>query len=412
MRIASAHSHDITIDTLQRRQADLSDLQTRLTSGKRVLKASDDPAAAARAERALAAEMRSDTSQRSVDASRVAMSQTESALGDAGELLQQVREALVASGNATYTDAERFQLGASLSSMRQQLLGVANRSDGAGSYLFGGQGSSQPPFVDSPAPAGVQFIGTSGQLRASSDTALPLSTDGVAGWLSASTGNGVFVTQSATNSVSGAAVSGAWIDAGTVTTPSALFPVTDTGYRVHFTSSSTYDIESYSLSSPATPPTVESSGAYQSGKAIAVHGMAVTVTGTPTTGDQFSIAPSTPTLSVFDTIDAAISELRTAHRTPAQRAQSTADRLRDVDASMVSLGLARSTVGGALNLIDNETSRLADQKLIAQTERSHAEDLDMPQALSEFQNQQTGYEAALKAYSMVQKMSLFQYIAG
>ena len=140
--------------------------------------------------------------------------------------------------------------------MRQQLLGVANRSDGSGSYLFGGQGSSQPPFVDSPTPGGVQFIGTSGQLQTASDTAVPLSSDGVAGWLNASTGNGVFVTQSASNSVSGAPITGAWIDAGSVTNPSALFPVADTGYRVHFTSSTTYDIESYSVSSPATPPTV------------------------------------------------------------------------------------------------------------------------------------------------------------
>lgn len=412
MRIASAHSYETTIDVLQRRQSDLSDMQTRLTSGKRLLKASDDPAAAARAERALAAEMRSDTSQRSVDASKVIMSQTESALGDAGDLLQQLREALVASGNATYTDAERSQLAGAMSGMRQQLLGVANRSDGSGSYLFGGQGSSQPPFVDSPTPVGVQFVGTSGQLQTAADTAVPLSSDGVAGWLNASTGNGVFVTQSASNSVSGAPITGAWIDAGSVTNPSALFPVADTGYRVHFTSSSTYDVESYSLSSPATPPTVESSGAYQSGKAISLHGMSVTVTGTPATGDQFDVAPSTPTLSVFDTIDAAIAELKTLNRTPAQRAQSTADRLRDIDSSMASLNLARSITGGALNLIDSETTRLGTQKLAAQTERSNAEDLDLPQALSEFQNQQTGYEAALKSYSMVQKMSLFQYIGG
>ncbi len=31
-------------------------------------------------------------------------------------------------------------------------------------------------------------------------------------------------------------------------------------------------------------------------------------------------------------------------------------------------------------------------------------------AISEFENRQTGYDAALKSYSMVQRMSLFQYI--
>ncbi len=409
MRISSANAYDTTIETLQRRQSDLSDLQTRLTSGKRVLKASDDPAAAARAERALAAEMRSETSQRSVDASQVIVSQTESALGDAGELLQQIRETLVASGNASYSDRERSQLAASLKGMRQQLLAVANRSDGAGSYLFGGQGSSQPPFIDK--PAGVQFSGTSGRLQTDTDTELPLSTDGAATWLNASTGNGVFVTSSALNSVSGNEITGATVDVGSVSDPSALFPVPDTGYRIHFTSSSTYDIERYALATPGVT-TVESSGAYQPGVAIDLHGMSVTVSGAPTTGDQFNIEPSTPTLSVFDSIDQAIADLQTPNRTPAQRVQSTADSLRDIDSSMATLNLVRTAAGGTLNRIDNETSRLATQKLNAQTTRSNAEDLDMVEAIADFQNQQTGYEAALKSYSMVQKMSLFQYLGG
>lgn len=408
MRISSANTYDNTIETLQRRQSDLSDLQTRLTSGKRVLKASDDPAAAARAERALAAEMRSETSQRSVDASQVIVSQTESALGDAGELLQQIRETLVASGNASYSDRERSQLAASLKGMRQQLLAVANRSDGAGSYLFAGQGSSQPPFIDK--PAGVQFSGTSGRLQTDTDTELPLSTDGAATWLNASTGNGVFVTSSALNSVSGSEITGATVDVGSVSDPSALFPVPDTGYRIHFSSSTTYDIESYSLSTGLT--SYESTGTYQPGLAIDLHGMSVTVSGAPTAGDQFNIEPSTPTLSVFDSIDQAIADLQTPNRTSAQRLQSTADSLRDIDSSMATLNLVRTAAGGTLNRIDNETSRLATQKLNAQTTRSNAEDLDMVEAIADFQNQQTGYEAALKSYSMVQKMSLFQYLGG
>jgi flagellar hook-associated protein 3 FlgL len=36
----------------------------------------------------------------------------------------------------------------------------------------------------------------------------------------------------------------------------------------------------------------------------------------------------------------------------------------------------------------------------------------MVQAISSFQNQQTGYDAALKSYSMVQRISLFQYLNG
>ena len=110
MRIATAHAYDASIENLQKRQTEMAQSQSQLTSGKRVQRASDDPTAAARAERALAAIGRSETSQRALEASRTAMSLTESALGDAGDLLQQARELLVASGNATYSDAERATL--------------------------------------------------------------------------------------------------------------------------------------------------------------------------------------------------------------------------------------------------------------------------------------------------------------
>ena len=73
---------------------------------------------------------------------------------------------------------------------------------------------------------------------------------------------------------------------------------------------------------------------------------------------------------------------------------------------------ARSLAGAVLNRIDSETDRLAAQKLAARTEQSAAEDLDMVQSISDFQSRQTGYDAALKSYSMVQRLSLFQYLGG
>jgi flagellar hook-associated protein 3 FlgL len=63
-----------------------------------------------------------------------------------------------------------------------------------------------------------------------------------------------------------------------------------------------------------------------------------------------------------------------------------------------------------MNNLDGTEQRLADAKLYNQSERSAAEDLDMVQGISDFQNQQSGYDAALKTYAMVQRMSLFQYI--
>jgi flagellar hook-associated protein 3 FlgL len=398
MRISTAQAFDAGIDSLSRRQAELGDVQEQLTTGKRINRASDDPAGAARAERAMASVGRSETSQRAVDASRVLMTQTESNLGDAATLLQRARELMVAAGNGSYGDAERRSIAGELQSLRDQLFAVANQSDGAGTYLFGGQGATQKPFVDT--PSGVQYVAATGETVTESGTGLPLTTDGQATWLTARTGNGVFVTSTTPG------VKNATIDNGRVADPAAL---TGSDYTLRFNvaaGATTYAVLRDGL------PTAVVAAPYVSGQAITIDGMTVSVTGTPAAGDEFGITPSTPTLGVFAALDQAIAGLKTAGRTASQVAQGNADALRDVDAVLGHLQIARSAAGEALNRIDSETDRLDSQKLAGTTERSNAEDVDMVHAISDFQSRQSGYDAALKSYAMVQRLSLFQYVNG
>lgn len=393
MRITTATAFNAGLESLQDRQRELSEANHRLTTGKRVERASDDPAAAARAERALATITRSEVAQRAVDASRNAMTLTETALADAGDLLQQARETLVESGNASYSDAERLVLADKLKGLRAQLLGVANRGDGAGDYLFAGTGAGQAPFID--AAGGVQYRGAAGAREVASGEVLPLTVDGTAAWTQARTGNGVFST--------GTTSSGAWIDSGRVSDPSQL---TGASYSLQFgAGGSTFSVLKDGV------PTAMNNVAFTSGQAIEVDGMSFTITGSPADGDQFGIEPSLPELNVFDVFDRAIAELSTPSRSGAQITQSTQSSLRDLDASMGSLQSLRGAVGESLKRADAVESRLAALKLHGQSELSDAEDLDVVQALSEFQNQQTGYQVALQTYSMVQKLSLFDYLS-
>ena len=307
MRINTSQSFDAAISQLQKRQIAMSEAQQQLTSGKRVQRASDDPASAARAERALAALARSEASMRGLDTSRSATMYTEAALGDAGELLQQAREVMVGAGNGSYSESDRRSLAAKLSGLRSDLLSVANRSDGNGRYLFSGQGSSVPPLVDS--PTGVSYVGTSGQLQASAGEAAMLSFDGDQAWLRAP--------------------------------------------------------------DPANPG---------------------------------------GTLSVFGVMDRLITELNTPGRSGAVISQSVTTGLRDLDTVMTNLSSWRARAGEALVRADGIQDRLSQSKLDAQTERSKAEDLDMVAAISDFQSKQAGYDAALRTYSIVQRMSLVDYL--
>ncbi|WP_088286113.1 flagellar hook-associated protein FlgL [Ideonella sp. A 288] len=398
MRVSTASRYETTVDSLQRRQADLSEAQMQMASGKRVNRPSDDPTAAARAERAHIAQQRLVAEQRSVDVSRNAMALAEAALGQAGEVMQQARESMVAAGNASYGPGERAAVAKHLQQMRGQLLSLANQHDAAGGYTFGGQGSTSQPFLD--AIGGVVFAGTAGQAQVSASEQMPVTVDGENIWLGARSGNGVFVTGAA------AANTGkAWVDAGGVTSPGAL---TGDPYEIVFSDSGggvmVYDV----LQNGA--PTAIVGAPYTSGASITVDGMSFDISGTPAAGDVFTLDPAAPGLDVFDALDRAIAVLQDGTSNGGEVSQAVSNGLRDLDGVMGHLQAARSVAGSALSRLDSIDSRNQDRALWAKSVQSDAEDLDMVQAVSDFQNQQTSYQAALQTYAMVQRLSLFDYI--
>jgi len=146
------------------------------------------------------------------------------------------------------------------------------------------------------------------------------------------------------------------------------------------------------------------------GQGIVFDGIAVSLSGRVVDGDQFEIKHSTSDLKLFDVLDRAISELFTGSRTNVEITQSNSGRLRDLDSLISNMQNVRSQVGEQLNNLDGTEGRMAALKQYNQAERSSAEDLDMIAGISDFQNQQSGYDAALKTYATVQRMSLFDYI--
>ena len=393
-RISTSNAYDGALNNLMSRQDHLTATQEQMTSGKRVIKASDDPTAAARAERARALEERTTASQKAVDASANAMTLTESALGDANELLQQARELIVSAGDASYSDAERGAKANAIAAIRSQLLSVANRPDGQGGYVFSGQGSGGAPFVDK--PGGVSFQGVGGSVNVATDEPLPLTLDGGNVWLTANSGNGVFVTKN-TNSAT------AWIDAGRVTSPNLI---TNSTYDIQFSTAG--GATTYSVLKDGNP--VSSGNAFSTGKDISVDGMSFAITGAPADGDDFQMTPSTKSLSVFDALDNAVAQLSASNQGGAKVQQAVQDSLRNIDQCNSQISSARSFAGTTLQRLDGVKGRLDATELSAQTARSSAEDLDMVKALSSFNSQQTGYQAALQSYATIQKLSLFQYL--
>ena len=396
-RIGTANMYDSTISNLGSRQSSLVELMEKTTAGKRVLRASDDPVAAAQAERARTRITRSENEQRVLGAQRDVIAQGESELGKAHGAMQDFRDLLVQAGNSSYDQVARDALVKQMESLRDQILGYANAKDSNGLPIFRGLGSSDTPLQS--VPPGAQSSLNPGQ-NTGSDNGLPISLDGHAAWLNVPTGNGVFEVGS------GVSNSGkAWADTGSITDPSK---VTGDSYTLVFSKDPASGAVSYVINSSAGTSTP--SATYKAGEAITINGQQIVIKGEPANGDSFTMAPSKRT-DIFTVLDQAISTVKSGTNGSAALQQGLGRAMSELDSGMNRVQAVRSYAGDQLNRADRLESDMKDQALTQEGARSRAEDIDMITALSDVETQKVGLQAALQSYAQMQKLSLFNYIS-
>lgn len=190
-RVATAYSYDSTINRLQQRGAAFADLQDQLSSGKRVRRVSDDPAAAALAEREQARMQRVQTDQRALDASRRNLELAESTLATVTDLYHRAKELIVQGGNGALNASDRATIAQELDGIRERILALSNTQDTLGRPLFMGLGMSVVnggrPFEDVSTGPDLETYGSDGRTvawngqsgqTAATETTLPSIIDG------------------------------------------------------------------------------------------------------------------------------------------------------------------------------------------------------------------------------------------
>ncbi|QEA12583.1 flagellar hook-associated protein FlgL [Comamonas flocculans] len=437
-RVASASMYDSAIRNLSQRQGALVNLQENLTSGKRVVRASDDPVAAAQAERALTRLSRLQSEQRQLELQRGVVAQAESTLGDAIGLVQEMRQLLVAAGNGSLKPEDRQTYAVQLQSLQDQLKEVINRKDVNGMPLLGALGSALAPFVGPvsgaadylynglPGQAGSQGSGIAAQFDGHAALMFDPQRDGMYG--------AAISTTNAANPLSGRQFSTTEVK---VEHPELIPRNTTAGgqpyaYQVVFGATTlnadgSYDIsyqvlrdDGTTLVGPTTIGNLEADKAQElpigftdggasfsfTLKALPQRDASGALIASPENGDTIDIAA---TSSLMGTLDDVIGGLRKAGNSNAG-IQAVGQALAQVDYAMDQLNNVRGYAGELLNRAERISGDQGSRAIQLEADRSRAEDLDMVKGISDFQNASVGYQAALQSYAMVQKLSLFNYI--
>jgi flagellar hook-associated protein 3 FlgL len=429
MRVSSGMIYSAGLASIQKQTASLLHTQQQVASGRRILTPADDPVAAARALEVEQAQNTNALYQNNQKAAGESLGLEEGRLVSAGDLIRNVRTLAVQGGGGALSDRDRRSIAAELRQRFDELLGLANATDGSGQHLFSGYMGDTTPFSGTVA-TGVVYAGDEGQRQqqVSASRQIAVSDSGNDIFMRIRNGNGSFAT-SATASNVGSGV----IDAGTVTDP-ALWDAAGNGkdFTIVFAVSAavppvtTYDIvdnvSGDSLLTGAAPGAAPLPRVFTPGQAIVLknqgaepafdYGAQLVISGSPADGDTFDVDASS-SQSLFATLGDLIDALESGTNTTsgnALLANRIGSALSNLDQAQDNLLRVRAAIGSRLNEIEALASAGEGLDLNYEETLSRLRDVDYAAAITQLTQEQGYLEAAQKSFLKVTDLSLFNYV--
>lgn len=164
MRITHGMVSDTSIRNLRNNLDRLESLHNEISTGKKLSRPSDDPAAVARTLTYNGDIAAGEAYLRTIDSSTTWLNATDDALSEAGNLLQRARELAVEGANGTLNQADMSTLGNEIDHLLKQMVVTGNASL-RGQRLFAGELINADPFQASGTTPGYTYVGDTGTME-------------------------------------------------------------------------------------------------------------------------------------------------------------------------------------------------------------------------------------------------------
>ncbi|OIQ85396.1 flagellar hook-associated protein 3 [mine drainage metagenome] len=420
MRVSTSQMYNLGVNSMEQQYSAMVKTQQQLSTGRSMLTPSDNPVAAAQALDVAQSQSTNAQYITNTAAATSALSMQESILSSATTTLQSIQTIAVQAGDPSLNSADRQSLAIQLQGTYDQLLGLANSTDGNGQYLFSGYKGNTQPFT--PSASGAQYNGDQGQrmVQISASQQVAISSSGAGVFQLIKNGNGTFATGAANaNTGTGVVSPGVVVD-------TALWNAStnsrDFSLKFDVTAGvTTYDVvDNVSGNSLLTGAPAAAAGPYTgtftSGGNITLPttGAQLTITGQPATGDTFTVQASKSNQDIFSTISSLIATLKGPVGTGTNGDTTLANNLNtaisNLGNGLNNLLTVRASVGATLQQVNAQNSTNTNLATGYASTLSGLQDLDYAKAISNLSLQQLGLSAAQKSFVTVQGLSLFNYI--
>lgn len=149
MRISSNGLFDTSVSRLNDLQSKLDKIAQQVSSGRKLANPSEDPVAAGRTLELNQSQAINQQYTRNREFAKNTLGVVDGTLTGISDTLQSINEQVVAAGSGAISVNDRLTIATILKGHRDQLLSLANTTDGAGNYLLSGTKSDKPAFVES-----------------------------------------------------------------------------------------------------------------------------------------------------------------------------------------------------------------------------------------------------------------------
>jgi len=405
----------------------IADTQERVSTGKSILRASDDPVAAVNLSVAKEQSLILEQFQRNIDAADTKLNLTDSTLQQTVNVLTRFSELITMARNGALNEEGHLAISTEMKQLKEVLLGLANTTDANGQGIFGGYNGVDRPF-ELKADGSVEYLGNRGQnnLQISENMTVATNIDGGSAFMRINTEGG---RRSLFDIVD--------LTINAVETASAFSPRANANWyaEVQFELPSRMEEWSIDLTGSLGSKTITAS-INEGGLQNLVDAINAVSNETGTTAVLGSDGKSiglqddmngniTIENIQIEGIDSALGQvtsyLEFTGRDAAGNATTKTMKMTDEDQlvsasignmqkAIDNLSLQRAYVGGQLSKAATQTEVIGSRKLAVDKDVSRLGDADLAALITDLQSQLTNLNAAQAAFAKIGQQSLFDYI--
>jgi len=425
MQISSKLFNQQQVNQFSEINSELQSLQGKISSGKNILVASDDPVRSVELSGMKVVKEQIDQYIKNVDTSDSRMKNIDVNLENLTSLMVRANELMIQASSDVLGASDREAIAIEMDQLKEQAFGLANQQDSSGVFLFSGYKSKVQPFIKD-ISGNINYRGDRGvtSLAVSESMVVETNLDGGSLFQNIKVGSNKPISmftlfENMSNSIRTAAQAVYALEAPT----SAEIEITNNNYG-NWSFDITGNDGTASISSeligddPIDIITkinladigITASFSENEGKIKLVSNQEGLIKIENLEIEGIDNAQKSPTsfisLNATDSTGSPIGRSQTLY----DANQLTSSQLNNISETQVHIANFRGKVGARLNLLERQKETLNERDIAIQKDMSKIGDADLAKLVTEMQSMMTSLQASQQAFVKISNLNLFEFI--